>query len=225
MVVLKQGLQLQDNSIPATQLKTPLVTTKTPSGSRSQKQAQHHHESFAVKYVLSASAATCSELVTYPLDLTKTRLQVQGEMAAASVRNFGHFSSVYYLNPHSSPGALPQRGMLFTAIGVIREEGFFKLWQGAPPAVYRHIIYTGVRMSLYEYIREELPGKNPDGTIPIWKGVLGGMVSGMIGQFLASPNDLVKVQLQTEGRRRLQGLEPRVYGVVHAFKKNISEGN
>ncbi|KAI4882122.1 hypothetical protein NFI96_010749 [Prochilodus magdalenae] len=50
------------------------------------------------------------------------------------------------------------------------------------------------------------------------------MVSGAFGQFLASPTDLVKVQMQMEGRRRLEGKPPRVRGVYHAFIKIVSEG-
>lgn len=38
---------------------------------------------------------------------------------------------------------------------------------------------------------------------------MGGVVSGGLGQFLASPTDLVKVQMQMEGRRRLEGKPPR----------------
>jgi hypothetical protein len=41
------------------------------------------------------------------------------------------------------------------------------------------------------------------------KAVIGGMSSGAIGQFLASPTDLVKVQMQMEGRRILEGKPPR----------------
>ena len=36
-----------------------------------------------------------------------------------------------------------------------------------------------------------------------------GMSAGALAQFLANPTDLVKVQMQMEGRRRLQGLPPR----------------
>ncbi len=39
--------------------------------------------------------------------------------------------------------------------------------------------------------------------------MIGGMSSGAIGQFLASPTDLVKVQMQMEGRRVLEGKSPR----------------
>lgn len=31
--------------------------------------------------------------------------------------------------------------MVATAVGIAREEGFFKLWQGISPALYRHVVY------------------------------------------------------------------------------------
>lgn len=64
--------------------------------------------------------------VTFPLDLTKTRLQVQGEAAV-------------HRNGAAAGQAVPYRGMLRTAAGIVQEEGLRKLWQGATPAVYRHI--------------------------------------------------------------------------------------
>ena len=41
------------------------------------------------------------------------------------------------------------------------------------------------------------------------KAVPTGMIAGAMGQFLASPTDLVKVRLQMEGRRVLDGYKPR----------------
>ena len=37
------------------------------------------------------------------------------------------------------------------------------------------------------------------------KAVIGGLTAGAMAQFIASPTDLVKVQMQMEGRRRLEG--------------------
>ena len=41
------------------------------------------------------------------------------------------------------------------------------------------------------------------------KAIPTGMISGAAAQFLASPTDLVKVQMQMEGKRQLEGLKPR----------------
>uniref|UniRef100_A0A4W4HTZ5 Mitochondrial uncoupling protein 4 n=2 Tax=Electrophorus electricus TaxID=8005 RepID=A0A4W4HTZ5_ELEEL len=164
------------------------------------------------KLAASACAATVAELVTFPLDLTKTRLQIQGE---AGVRE-------HVRRAASQPA---HRGMLSTAVGIVREEGPLKLWQGATPAIYRHIVYSGGRMLLYEQLRESVLGRSKDGgSFPVWKAAVGGLVSGALGQFLASPTDLVKVQMQMEGKRKLEGQPPRVRGVHHAFIKIASEG-
>lgn len=33
------------------------------------------------------------------------------------------------------------RGMMQTAMGIVREEGASKLFQGITPALYRHVVY------------------------------------------------------------------------------------
>lgn len=170
-------------------------------------------ESFLFKYVLSSTAASVAETATYPLDITKTRLQIQGE---AALNKCGNFSSSVNSN-------IKTRGMLHTAVGIIREEGLLKLWQGVTPAIYRHLVYSGCRMTFYEIFREKVL-KKKDGAPSIWKSVLCGSASGALGQFLASPTDLVKVQIQMEGRRRLEGHPPRVQSTWHAFRKILAEG-
>ena len=43
-------------------------------------------DSFLLRYALSCTAATVAETLTYPLDLTKTRLQIQGEVCVFSAQ-------------------------------------------------------------------------------------------------------------------------------------------
>ncbi|XP_073442658.1 mitochondrial uncoupling protein 4 isoform X2 [Dendrobates tinctorius] len=85
-------------------------------------------------------------------------------------------------------------------------------------------LYSGVRMVVYERLRDSPLGKGTSDTFPLWKAVIGGMTAGAIGQFFASPTDLVKVQMQMEGKRRLEGKPPRVRGVYHAFLTILSKG-
>lgn len=164
---------------------------------------QSENDTTVRKYAMSVGAASIAEAVTYPLDLTKTRLQLQGEVAA------GEHTTQY-------------RGMFKTAFGVVREEGVFMLWRGMLPALYRHAIYTGMRMTVYEEVRNSLQRQNKDG-FPLWKKVLAGMTAGGMGQFVASPTDLIKTQIQMEGKRRLQGKKPRVNGTIDAFKKIVAK--
>lgn len=130
----------------------------------------NYADSFWCTYVVSVVAASVAEIreyrfvsfyssnplnarfssaVTYPLDLTKTRLQIQGELATANKPT-------------------QHRGMFKTAIGIVNEEGALKLWQGVPPALYRHVIYSGIRIVSYEKMRDKILLKNEDGSFPIW---------------------------------------------------------
>ena len=58
--------------------------------------------------------------------------------------------------------------MVHTALGIVKEEGFFQLWRGITPAIYRHAIYTGVRFGAYEQMRDNVFKKNPDGSFDLW---------------------------------------------------------
>ncbi|PIO61573.1 hypothetical protein TELCIR_16899, partial [Teladorsagia circumcincta] len=82
----------------------------------------------ATKYFLSCAAALVAETVTYPLDITKTRLQI--------ARN-----------------KLTKGGMFQVTYDIIRREGAMSLWTGVGPAITRHYIYTGIRMGAYESLR------------------------------------------------------------------------
>lgn len=48
------------------------------------KVMQSENDSKAAKYAMSVGAASIAETVTYPLDLTKTRLQLQGKQSCDS---------------------------------------------------------------------------------------------------------------------------------------------
>lgn len=113
------------------------------------------------------------------------------------------------------------RGMVATASGIVNEEGVWKLWRGITPALYRHLVYSGIRIVTYDYLRKKF---NVNGELALWKSAVSGVTAGALAQFLASPADLVKVQVQMEGRRRLMGLEPRVHSASHAFKEIVRRG-
>ncbi|XP_029426073.1 mitochondrial uncoupling protein 4 isoform X2 [Nannospalax galili] len=185
----------------------------------------------ASKFLLSGCAATVAELATFPLDLTKTRLQMQGEAALARLGD-------------SARESAPYRGMVRTALGIVQEEGFLKLWQGVTPAIYRHCtlevgwspMSISGRLCLAKVKISIIPSGSDFCIIRILcviqffkpmlrkKSVIGGMMAGVIGQFLANPTDLVKVQLQMEGKRKLEGKPLRFRGVHHAFAKILAEG-
>jgi len=165
-------------------------------------EANREKDSKIVTYCLSCIASAAAEGVTFPLDITKTRLQLQG-----------------------SADSLVQarRGMLATALGIIREEGFLNLYRGLTPACLRHFVYSGIRVTAYQIIREDILRRDEGGGFAVWKSILAGGSGGVIGQFCANPTDLVKVRMQIEGQRIARGEPPRYQGTFHAFKSIFAE--
>ena len=106
-----------------------------------------------------------------------------------------------------------KHGLVGICREVIKKEGFSKLYFGMSPAIYRHVVYTGFRMTSYQHFRSQM-GKNP----PLYQTAMLGMTCGGVGQLIANPFDVVKVQMQNEGRRVLQGLAPRVTTSSHSFR-------
>eukprot|EP00042_Codosiga_hollandica_P033134 m.218217 g.218217 ORF g.218217 m.218217 type:complete len:300 (+) comp54115_c0_seq3:20-919(+) len=167
---------------------------------------EFQNDSYAKKMVLGIGASCVAETATFPLDIVATRLSIQGEGARST----------------------PYRGMIGTTVGIVREEGALQLWRGLTPAVLRHVVYSGLRMPIYEITRDKILKKNEDGSFPLFKAVIAGMLSGALAQFIASPTDLVKVQMQMEGRRLLQG-KPALYkgtwdAFVTIFRANGTRG-
>lgn len=63
-------------------------TAAAPSTRTEMRPVKYHYaDTFWCTYIVSVVSANVAELATYPLDLTKTRLQIQGEaIANAKVR-------------------------------------------------------------------------------------------------------------------------------------------
>lgn len=162
-------------------------------------------DSVATRYSVAVLAAWAAETATYPFDLTKTRLQIQTEVATAK-----HGFKVENI------------GMIKTAVGIAKQEGVLKLWTGLMPMFQRHAIYSGCRLIFYEQFRNAL--KDDNGKVSLASASLGGLAAGSLAQLIASPTDLVKVQMQAEGRRVLQGKPLRFKNCRQAYAVLYAEG-
>ena len=114
--------------------------------------------------------------------------------------------------------------MVSVAVGIVKEEGFLRLWQGLSPGLARHVFYSGIRMNVYEQMRSYITSKSKKrDTLTLSQRIVCGMSAGAIGQFFGSPADLIKIQMQMEGRRRLLGYKPRVNGMLDALKQVVAK--
>mmetsp|Transcript_95971 Transcript_95971/g.277150 ORF Transcript_95971/g.277150 Transcript_95971/m.277150 type:complete len:306 (-) Transcript_95971:107-1024(-) len=150
----------------------------------------------AKKLCLTGAASMCAESATFPIDMMKTRLQLQGEAGCTTSR-------------------LGFAGMLRS---ILRSEGVGGLYAGLSPAVARHIPYTGFRLLAYEHIRAALCGAEPARASLLAKGA-SGMTAGGLAQAIAVPFDLVKVRMVGDARLVAAGTmhAPRYTGLANAF--------
>ncbi|KAM8717434.1 hypothetical protein ACLKA7_004174 [Drosophila subpalustris] len=163
---------------------------------------------FAELYVSVVLAACSAETIGYPFDVCKTRMHIQGEIASKT----------------DTP--VKYRGMVATARGIIREEGIHKLYGGISAMVFRHMVFTGLKMYLYDHLREKMIVIDKDGKpqLTFLRGAACGMMAGAGANMVSSPTDLVKVQMQMEGKRRLMGKPPRIHNVFQALQLIYANG-
>lgn len=166
------------------------------------KKGSEQHD-LSTRLFLTACSGMLAESCTYPIDLTKTRLQLQGEGARLSSGQ--------------------KMGSIAMATSIVRQEGVMGLFKGISPALLRHVPYTPVRIVLYEQLRKALSSSKSDPhKVPIWERLLCGATSGALGQLVASPADLVKVRMQADGKLVAQGKPPRYTSVWNAFSTIVA---
>lgn len=130
---------------------------------------------FPQMFASSAIAACTAEALTLPLDTAKVRLQLQ-------------------------QGSNKYKGMLGTVVTIAREEGATSLWKGLEPGLHRQCLFGGLRIGLYEPVRDLYVGKDHKGDPPLHLKIAAGLTTGALGISVASPTDLVKVRMQSEGK-------------------------
>eukprot|EP00004_Rigifila_ramosa_P016336 TRINITY_DN3869_c0_g1_i1.p1 TRINITY_DN3869_c0_g1~~TRINITY_DN3869_c0_g1_i1.p1 ORF type:complete len:301 (-),score=49.99 TRINITY_DN3869_c0_g1_i1:29-931(-) len=148
----------------------------------------------ATRFAIGGVSCMTAACVTNPIDVIKTRLQLQGAGArlVAEQRQY--------------------KGFLRGMIAIVRAEGVGGLYRGLSPSLLREGSYSTIRMGLYEPVKSALVGGNTEVRgldFPLWKKICAGAVSGSIGAAIATPTDLVKVRMQAGGTQ--------YKGVFHAF--------
>ncbi|XP_045408187.1 mitochondrial brown fat uncoupling protein 1 [Lemur catta] len=152
------------------------------------------HPTLGVK-IFSAGAAACvADVITFPLDTAKVRLQVQGECQTS--------------------GAIRYKGVLGTIATLAKTEGPVKLYSGLPAGLQRQISFASLRIGLYDTVQEFFAaGKE---TTSLGSKISAGLTTGGVAVFIGQPTEVVKVRLQAQSH--LHGLKPRYTGTYNAYR-------
>ncbi|KAJ3218909.1 Mitochondrial oxaloacetate carrier protein [Dinochytrium kinnereticum] len=165
--------------------------------------------------------------VLNPTDVCKVRLQVQNISSS-----------------NSSQAPPKYRSLTHTAARIYAEEGIAGLFvPGLFATVLRELCYSSLRFAFYAPIKtglhswivdEETANNVQQGGEPFLIKLLSGLSSGILGSTLANPTDVVKIRLQSEAGRVVNGLyvsglhegQPPTYkNTLHAFYRiAVDEG-
>lgn len=147
-----------------------------------------------VKMASAGAAACIADIVTFPLDTAKVRLQIQGEKA--SVQNIRY------------------RGVFGTIATMVRTEGPRSLYNGLVAGLQRQLCFASVRIGLYDNVKDFYTGgkENPGVLVRI----LAGCTTGAMAVSFAQPTDVVKVRFQAQ--MNLDGVARRYNGTMQAYR-------
>ncbi|XP_072034643.1 kidney mitochondrial carrier protein 1-like [Amphiura filiformis] len=130
-------------------------------------------------FLYGGMGSVVAEFGTFPIDLTKTRLQVQGQRCEKEYRQ------------------LKYRGMVHALVKISREEGILALYSGIKPALLRQASYGTIKIGCYHTFKRMLVENPEHETLPI--NIVCGIAAGVFASSLANPTDVLKVRMQAQG--------------------------
>eukprot|EP00587_Corethron_hystrix_P001030 CAMPEP_0113316702 /NCGR_PEP_ID=MMETSP0010_2-20120614/11881_1 /TAXON_ID=216773 ORGANISM="Corethron hystrix, Strain 308" /NCGR_SAMPLE_ID=MMETSP0010_2 /ASSEMBLY_ACC=CAM_ASM_000155 /LENGTH=950 /DNA_ID=CAMNT_0000173489 /DNA_START=54 /DNA_END=2903 /DNA_ORIENTATION=- /assembly_acc=CAM_ASM_000155 len=136
---------------------------------------------FPLEVLSGGSAGACQVLVTNPLEITKIRLQVQGETASL-------------LKAAGKEVPPPQ-----SAMSIVKELGVSGLYKGAGACLLRDVPFSAIYFPAYAWLKTYLQG-DAEGGASASNLLLAGAGAGVPAAFLTTPADVVKTRLQVVTR-------------------------
>ncbi|XP_012582265.1 PREDICTED: mitochondrial brown fat uncoupling protein 1 isoform X2 [Condylura cristata] len=144
--------------------------------------------------IFSAGLAACTaDVITFPLDTAKVRLQIQGETPVSS--------------------GIRYKGVLGTITTLIKTEGPMKLYSGLPAGIQRQISFASLRIGLYDSVQEFF-SSGTDGSLG--SKISAGLTTGGVAVFIGQPTEVAKVRMQAQSH--LHGLKPRYTGTYNVYR-------
>jgi solute carrier family 25 uncoupling protein 8/9 len=113
------------------------------------------------------------------------------------------------------------RGLVGTTKTIIAEEGAGALWNGLTAGLHRQILFSGIRVGLYQPVKNLITGDLPEGQNPLlYQKMMAASITGAIGITVANPTDVVKVRLQNQ--RKVLNMDSLHYsGTMDCYRKII----
>ncbi|KAK8745523.1 hypothetical protein OTU49_000241 [Cherax quadricarinatus] len=157
-----------------------------------------------MEFAIGAVAACGACFFSNPMDVLKTRMQLQGELKAR-----GHYTLIY-------------KNIIHAGIAVAKNDGILGLQKGLVPALGYQVVMNGIRFGLYQKILDSEIITRADGSVSTMGCIAAGAGVGVVGGFIGSPLYLVKTHLQSQAAESIavghqhkhQGFMPALWGIA-----------
>lgn len=137
----------------------------------------------AREYLTGSLASSLTYLMFSPLEVVKTRLQIQDSVG---------WTRVYH------------NGFVRTTLDLLRADGPLLLWShGLPAGVARDFTYSGIRTGMYPTVRDAISAAAGTGSAEpsFHEKVAAGATTGSVGAGLANAIDVVRVRMLADSGR------------------------
>jgi solute carrier family 25 (mitochondrial oxoglutarate transporter), member 11 len=151
-------------------------------------------------FVVGGASAIFSSCCVHPIDLAKVRLQL--------------FSAC-------NPG-LQKPGFISMLTTMVKNEGFFSIYNGLSASVMRQAFYGTARIGLHRSFSNALQKRNNGEPLSFGAKTLSGMASGSIAVCIGTPFDVALVRMQADSMKPVA--ERRGYSsVFNAISRVVKE--
>lgn len=163
--------------------------------------------------ILGAAASSAATLVSNPIEVCKTRLQLQGELQTRAVETRTAMYS----------------GMRDCFSKIARSEGIRGLQGGLLAGIAYQAVMNGFRLGVYDQINKHR-GSDPSDPLFFVKNAFTAGVVGAVSSVVGNPFFLVKVRLQTANKSAVGSAQTRAIGhqfhyrgIIHGLKSIYKE--
>ncbi|XP_037824945.1 solute carrier family 25 member 35-like [Lucilia sericata] len=157
-------------------------------------------------FILGGLGSVGATFFTNPIEVVKTRIQLQGELAARGT----------YVEPY--------RGIVNAFVTVAKNDGLTGLQKGLTPALYFQFIINSFRLSIYNMALNNGWMHTKSGDVSFVKGIFWGAAGGAIGSYFSSPFFMIKTQLQSQAAKQIAvGYQHQHTGMMDALKQIYSK--
>ncbi|XP_041977622.1 solute carrier family 25 member 35-like isoform X2 [Aricia agestis] len=152
-------------------------------------------------FIIGGLAGAGATIFTNPMDVVKTRLQLQGELRARS--------------EHSTR----YRGIFHALYVIAKADGALALQKGLAPAMLLGFSMNSVRLGMY-HIAEVQGWTKIDGDVSLHKTLFWSSASGVMSGLAANPASVVKTRMQAAAHPSIAVGRQHVYdGMMDGFAK------